>query len=148
MKKDVKFTLLELFMSIACIIIISLVIIPFVSNIFKITEKKVFIEFADSVYQKTLEKSNNIKKENGTCYIYDINKDLEYNDLGSFEGYSIVKENNIYLAIHNQEYMLAVYKYISKANANDSMKNFDSNNFIIEDILSNLNCQNNEYMSK
>ena len=44
MKKDVKFTLLELFMSIACIIIISLVIIPFVSNIFKITEKKEFIE--------------------------------------------------------------------------------------------------------
>ncbi len=148
MKKDLKFTLLELVLSITCIIVIALIIIPFVSNIFNVTEKKVFIEFADSVYQRTLENSNNLNKEEGTCYVYNITEDLNYDELGTFEGYSIVKDNSVYLTIHNQEYMLDNYKYVSKTDADDSMKDFDSNHFIIKDILSNMNCQNSEYMSK
>lgn len=148
MKKDVKFTLLELLLSIICIIIISLVIIPFVSNIFNVTEKKVFIEFADSVYQRTSEKSNTINKEIDTCYIYDINKDLDFDYLGSFEGYSVVKDKDIYLFIHNQEYMLINHKYISKINSDKSIKEFNENEYKLISFLSSINCQNSEYITK
>ena len=148
MNKDIKFTLLELILSIACIIVISLIIIPFVSNIFKVTEKKVFIEFADSVYQRTLDKSNSLKKEEDVCYIYDITRDLGFDDLGTFEGYSIVKNDSVYLSIHNQIYMLDNYKYISKNNADDEMKEYNSDEFGLDDFLLDIDCQNSEYMYK
>ncbi len=148
MKKDIKFTLLELILSVICIIVISLIIIPFVSNIFKVTEKKVFIEFADSVYQKTLDLSNNLNKEEDVCYIYDITKDFNYDNLGTFEGYSIVKNDSIYLSIHNQVFMLDDYEYISKNDVDYVTKEYNSLEFGLDDFLLNINCQNSEYMSK
>jgi hypothetical protein len=148
MKKDLKFTLLELVLSITCIIVIALIIIPFVSNIFKVTEKKVFIEFADSVYQKTLDLSNNLNKEEDVCYIYDITKDFNYDNLGTFEGYSIVKNDSIYLSIHNQVFMLDDYEYISKNDVDYVTKEYNSLEFGLDDFLLNINCQNSEYMSK
>ena len=147
-KKDIKFTLFELFLSITCIIIIALLIIPFVDKLFEATQEKVFIEFTENLYQKTKANSKSIAKENNTCYIYDINKDFDYNNLGSFEGYSIVKNNIIYLYIHNQNYMLNNNGYNSKNSIKDSIVEYDSDKYNIDDFLLSINCQNNEYISK
>lgn len=151
MNKDVKsvsFTLLELILSIGSIIIIALMIIPFIANIFNVTEKKIFVEFADLVNKETLKKYNNLVVDKETCYVFDITKDLELDELGSFEGYSIVKDNHVYLSIHNKDYKVSNMEYYDKEYTNEFIVNYDNNNYIIEEILSNIDCQTSEYMTK
>jgi hypothetical protein len=146
--KNIKFTILELFVSIACIVIISLLIIPFVSRIFTVTEKKVFVEFAKSVYQKTIDDAKNYEKEDDFCYIYDIKKDLKFDELGSFEGYSIVKDNSVYLFIHNQYYSVTNFKYSDIKLSMNDIKDYNSDTFNLEDFVNSINCKNSEYISK
>lgn len=147
--KSVSFTLLELFLSIGSIIIIALMIIPFINRVFTITEKKVFVEFADLVYKNTVDDYINKDTDPNTCYVYDLKKDLNLDDLGSFEGYSIVKDNIVYLSIHNKDFAVSNIEYINKSFTDKYLEKFNNNNnFNVSDLLTLNECQNSEYISK
>ena len=144
MKKKTSFTFIELVLSIACIIILGILIIPFISRIFIITEKKVFTEYIEIINEKTLEKVKESNKDFNTCYIYDISKDLDLKRNDSFKGYTVYYNGDVYLFIQNESFYLSGLKYTNKDTTNNNLKESKNNTNI---QVEGLDCQNNEYIS-
>ncbi|MBQ7241042.1 MAG: type II secretion system protein [Bacilli bacterium] len=144
MKKKMNFTFIELLLSITCIIVIGLLIIPFISRVFILTEKKVFTEYIEIINEKTLKKVKESKKDFNTCYIYDISKDLDLKRNDSFKGYTVYYNGDVYLFIQNESYYLSGLKYINKDTTNKNLKESKNN---IEVKVEGLDCQHNEYIS-
>ena len=144
MKKKMSFTFIELLLSITCIIVIGLLIIPFISRVFILTEKKVFTEYIEIINEKTLKKVKESKKDFNTCYIYDISKDLDLKRNDSFKGYTVYYNGDVYLFIQNESYYLSGLKYTNKDTTNKNLKESKNN---IEVNVEGLDCQHNEYIS-
>ena len=144
MKKKMSFTFIELLLSITCIIVLGLLIIPFISRVFILTEKKVFTEYIEIINEKTLKKAKESKKDFNTCYIYDISKDLDLKRNDSFKGYTVYYNGDIYLFIKNDSYYLSGLKYTNKDTTNKNLKESKNN---IEVNVEGLDCQHNEYIS-
>lgn len=144
MKKKMSFTFIELLLSITCIIVLGLLIIPFISRVFILTEKKVFTEYIEIINEKTLKKVKESKKDFNTCYIYDISKDLDLKRNDSFKGYTVYYNGDIYLFIKNDSYYLSGLKYTNKDTTNKNLKESKNN---IEVNVEGLDCQHNEYIS-
>ena len=144
MKKKMSFTFIELLLSITCIIVLGLLIIPFISRVFILTEKKVFTEYIEIINEKTLKKVKESKKDFNTCYIYDIRKDLDLKRNDSFKGYTVYYNGDIYLFIKNDSYYLSGLKYTNKDTTNKNLKESKNN---IEVKVEGLDCQHNEYIS-
>jgi hypothetical protein len=147
MKK--KFSLWELFLSIIGVVFIGIMIIPFINSLFRITEEKVFEEMLNNISEKTMDDYN--KYYNGStydCVIYDIRKDLPFDNLGTYEGYSIVKDDSVYLSIHNKSFIVTNLLFVNKNNIIESASNFNDESFNVDELVTNLKCKDYTMVEK
>lgn len=137
-----KFSLLELFLSIIGLIFICLMTIPFVNSLFKITETKVFEEMMSNISVKTMEDYNKYYKDTTyDCVVYNINKDLGFDNLGTYSGYSVVKGKAIYLSVHNKSFIVNNLLFVDKNSISNSTNHYNDEEFNVDTIISNLKCK-------
>lgn len=137
-----KFSLLELFLSIIGLVFVCLMTIPFVNSLFKITETKVFEEMMSNISVKTMEDYNKYYKDSTyDCVVYNINKDLGFDNLGTYSGYSVVKEKVTYLSVHNKSFIVNNLLFVDKNSISNSTNRYNDEEFNVDTIISNLKCK-------
>lgn len=147
MKKE--FTIKDLILSITLTVCIGLIIIPFVNKLFKFSENKVFEEMLNNINDKTVEDYNKYFKESTyDCVIYNINEDLVFDDLGTYTGYSIVKNGSVYLSVHNKDISVNNVLFVNKNTIMDNSEKYNGEDFNIEDIVNKLECKDYTLVEK
>ena len=122
--KNKGFTLTELLAIIVIIAILMVLIIPSVLGVMQLVKNKTFITYVEKVSivarQKTLKETINDEDVESECFIYNLKTDLELDDVGTFNGYVLVNQENdddkYYITLWNNDYMLIAYNYTDGIN--------------------------------
>lgn len=144
-----KFTLVELLLSLVLVVIIGLLIIPSVNKIFMITRSKAYEEMVNNFYSKTYDDyEKNYKNDTSDCVVYDISKDLGFDNIGTFAGYTIVKDNKVYMSIYNRFLILRNVPFTNKDDIIPYSKKYNNETFRLNDLVNELGCKDYTSVNK
>ena len=109
-KNNKGFTLVELLAVIVVLALIMIIVIPAILNVVDGARKQSFYLYAQSVYQKGLDKyvhnmdNPNIASLN--CAVYDVTKDLDIGNIGNYKGF--IKVERIAASSGNYSYTIRI----------------------------------------
>ena len=139
---DKKFTIFELFFALILVVAIGLLIIPSVNIIFLVARSKTYEEMVNNIVSKTSTKYKDEYADNTyDCVIFNINKDLGFEDIGTYTGYTIVKDNTIYMSIYNRFLILQNVPFTKKEDILPYSKKFNHETFDLNSLINELNCK-------
>jgi hypothetical protein len=70
-----------------------------------------------------------------------ILQDLGFENLGTYSGYSVVKDKVTYLSVHNKSFIVNNLLFVDKNSISNSTSRYNDEEFNVDTIISNLKCK-------
>ena len=137
MKKNKGFTIIEILAVIVLLALIMILVIPAIVNIVNNAKKESFYLYANSVYEKAVNKyvqsENDASRSSINCSVYRIPEDLDIPNSGDYQGWVKVEREakgsgnyNLSLSLYNENGLYSV-KYCTKLNADCNPEDVSNN---------------------